>query len=297
MSWNRINVTGMTIECERFVAEAHDVEHSLSGTMMQEHAWALLELARALPEMTLDPNSMPIESGWQGARSNSGNGVIEITCWKEQTNALVQGEWQEDKRHSLLIQIGEQTWISDAAYLKNWSFDPNAPIEIFEKAEETAAIREKTEVIVKLWEEKQHPKQGWVCRQCGWQNLSSVPACAVCQAPVHTSASTVIEPWATLGGTPPPTFTTAPSSDSQHTKPVELDAPPEIQDLINQLTDTIKDKLIEKARDKTLDALKEKTEQPQQCWRCKSKLRSSARYCDKCGADQHQRNTGRPNKH
>jgi hypothetical protein len=286
MGWNRIDITGVAVEFEQLVAEVQDTEHPLSAATILARASALLGRARGLPELALDTGMIPTTSGWQGARYVAGNGVIEISCWKEEVSGLLQGEWQGDKQHSLFILVGERTWMSDAAYPEGWSFDPEASIEIIEKAGEMSEVREKAERIVALWEEKQHPKQGWICSHCGWQNPAGDPVCTVCQAPAHLAGPTIIGPWATLGGTPPPTFATAPGSERRRDGLVELDAPPEIQGMINQLADKVKGELTGKVRDRVIDALKEKAERPQQCWRCKTELWSRARYCDKCGADQ-----------
>ena len=283
MDWNRIDITEITVELEQLVAAVQDTKFPPSTATVLARASAVLSHARALPELVSDDGTGSIASGWQCTHYVAEDGMVEISCWKQEASVLFQSEWQDNQPHSVLVQIGERVWMRDTAYPQGWSFDSNAPLEIFGQADEMAEVREKAEKIVARWEEKQHPKQGWICSQCGWQNPADAAVCVVCQV---SAGATLPSPWTGHGDTPPHAFATASGSDCRRDGRVELDMPMEIEELVNQLGGQVKDELTEKMRNKSRDVLKGKEQQQTQCWYCKTELRPNARYCDKCGADQ-----------
>lgn len=290
MIWERLDLFTLQPDILKLIAAATDPGSRLTNAAIRETALALLIRARALPALPVPDDDVPAAMSWLGTRYVGEKGQTEISFWKDDADALFQAEWENKSLRSLLVQIGERIWTSDPEHLQGWDYDPHRVLEKGDDAQTLSDWKSRAEEVVAAWDRENHPKVGWRCGQCGWQNRAEDTACTVCSVAQHPVASNPRAEWKEHAAVPPPPFDEPPLASSNTGGTVELNLPTGLDAILPKVPAGAKPAPVAPARvpDRVpvVDAASAGETGPRLCWRCKTELKPPARICPSCGADQ-----------
>jgi hypothetical protein len=274
-----------------------EADTSINAATVLSQAQILLARVNDSPSVELeqlDPGGNHQDTLWQAMRVSDESGEQNIICWRARPDAeaVIAGTWKgavgpRSKLLLLTVQVGDRFWGMRETEHGQSYFSSDGTAEGPGDEKVLADLQQRAD---ERMHERAHGLSfpvDWTCPRCNWPNPAGT-VCQMCQTPKAAAANLGLAQGRKRGSQPAHAYSLfergiefeglPPGLDPQARLNSELDLPPGLEDMLEQIA-----RFSGVAVELIFDA---KAEQKPHCIRCGVEISTSTRFCSKCGAEQ-----------